>query len=68
MKNAFKVVVLGSPMVGKTTLIEEAIYGNHYRLNRPYTPTNEDIYCALIEYEKNLKEKIFFYDYAGVCI
>ena len=66
MKNAFKVAVLGSPRVGKTTIIDEAIYGNHYRLKNPYEPTSEDIYCAMVEYDKNSREKIFLYDYGGM--
>lgn len=66
MKNSFKVVVLGSPRVGKTTIIDEAIYGNHYRLKNPYEPTSEDIYCAMVEYDKNSREKIFLYDYGGM--
>ena len=65
MKSVYKVVVLGAPRVGKTTILEEAIYGNHYRLNTPYEPTIEDIYCGVVDTEKNTREKIYFYDYAG---
>lgn len=57
--------MLGSPNVGKTTLIDVAIYGNLSRLTKDYEPTIEDIYTALIEYDRNLREKLFIYDYSG---
>ena len=66
MKNVYKVVVLGSPKVGKTTLIEEAMYGNRVRLNGPYEPTLEDIYCVSVDIDSKTRDKMYLYDYSGV--
>ena len=66
MKVFHKIVVLGSPRIGKTTILEEAVYGNKFRLKTHYEPTIEDIYCGLVETDKKLKEKVYFYDYAGI--
>ena len=66
MKTFHKIVVLGSPRIGKTTILEEAVYGNKFRLKTHYEPTSEDIYCGLVETDKKSREKVFLYDYAGV--
>lgn len=67
MKNAFKIAVLGMSKVGKTTIIEETIYGNKERLTAPYEPTADDIYCALVDIDsKPTREKVYFYDYEGL--
>lgn len=66
MRNTYKIAILGSKRTGKTTLIEEAIYGNGRRLRSAYEPSLDDVYCANVEIDKKIKEKVYFYDYAGI--
>ncbi|CAH0550928.1 unnamed protein product [Brassicogethes aeneus] len=65
MGKTSKVVVCGMKGVGKTTILEQVIYG-HITDQREYTPTIEDIYVANIESDKGTKEKVRFYDTAGI--
>lgn len=66
MKSLYKVVVLGAPATGKTTIIEEALYGNRHRLMSQYEGTIEDTYCGLIDSDRKTRERVYFYDYAGI--
>lgn len=82
MGKTSKVVVCGMKGVGKTSILEQAIYGNlsekTVRLNwvcifvsfiqnfQEIYPTIEDIYVANIESDRGIKEKIRFYDTAGI--
>ncbi|CAH1962631.1 unnamed protein product [Acanthoscelides obtectus] len=60
-----KVVVCGMKGVGKTTILEQVIYGNITEKTELH-PTIEDIYVANIESDKGTKEKVRFYDTAGI--
>ncbi|XP_057325330.1 NF-kappa-B inhibitor-interacting Ras-like protein [Microplitis mediator] len=60
-----KVVVCGMKGVGKTAMIEQLIYGNVSSKTEIH-PTIEDIYSANIETDRGTKEKIQFYDTAGL--
>ncbi|CAG9860412.1 unnamed protein product [Phyllotreta striolata] len=60
-----KVVVCGMKGVGKTTILEQAIYG-HVNEKLDLHPTIEDIYVANIESDKGTKEKLRLYDTAGI--
>lgn len=51
--------------VGKTTLLEQLIYGNVSPKSEIH-PTIEDIYVANIETDRGTKEKVRFYDTAGL--
>ena len=66
MKTLYKVVILGAPATGKTTILEEGIFGNRARLSSQYEATIEDVYCALIDTDRKTRERIYFYDYAGI--
>uniref|UniRef100_A0ABM0MWJ9 NF-kappa-B inhibitor-interacting Ras-like protein 2-like n=1 Tax=Saccoglossus kowalevskii TaxID=10224 RepID=A0ABM0MWJ9_SACKO len=61
-----KVVVCGSPSVGKTAILEQAIYGSHIAGQSNDFPTVEDIYVSMIETERGVKEKVRFYDTGGL--
>eukprot|EP00112_Aurelia_sp_Birch-Aquarium-sp1_P014327 Seg3083.3 transcript_id=Seg3083.3/GoldUCD/mRNA.D3Y31 product="NF-kappa-B inhibitor-interacting Ras-like protein 1" protein_id=Seg3083.3/GoldUCD/D3Y31 len=63
-KNNFKVVMLGAQLAGKTSLIEQCIYGV-YEDGMTF-PTVEDTYEAWIEVDKGQREKIRIYDTAGL--
>ena len=55
-------VVCGARGCGKTSVLEKLIYGN----NGPFSSTIEDVYVANIETDRGTKEKIRFYDTAGL--
>ena len=73
-----KVVVCGARGCGKTSILEKVIYDNNgvsgsrtgsvilYVLLQPFSATVEDVYVANIETDRGTKEKIRFYDTAGV--
>ncbi|XP_043267536.1 NF-kappa-B inhibitor-interacting Ras-like protein [Venturia canescens] len=65
MGKTTKVVVCGMKGVGKTALLEQLIYGNVTTKNEIH-PTIEDIYVANIETDRGTKEKVRFYDTAGL--
>ncbi|XP_066249243.1 NF-kappa-B inhibitor-interacting Ras-like protein [Euwallacea similis] len=65
MGKTSKVVVCGMKGVGKTAILEQVIYGNITPQSELH-PTIEDIYVANIESDKGAREKIRFYDTAGM--
>uniref|UniRef100_A0A2S2NNH5 NF-kappa-B inhibitor-interacting Ras-like protein n=1 Tax=Schizaphis graminum TaxID=13262 RepID=A0A2S2NNH5_SCHGA len=65
MVKNYRVVVFGVKGVGKTAILEQAIYG-HFSKNYKLWPTIEDIYQASIEIGKNIREQVRFYDTAGL--
>lgn len=65
MPKTSKVVVCGLAGTGKTSILEQLIYGN-YKPEMVYCPTIEDIYVAQIETNRGTKEKVRFYDTAGL--
>lgn len=60
-----KIVVCGHTGVGKTAAIEQLIFGNHI-IGTPMHPTIEDIYTAMIETDRGVKEKVRIYDTGGL--
>ncbi|KAF5298858.1 hypothetical protein FQA39_LY11670 [Lamprigera yunnana] len=65
MGKTSKVVVCGMKGVGKTSILQQVIYG---QLPDKWAlfPTIEDIYVANIETDRGTREKIRFYDTAGI--
>ena len=69
MRSHYKVVVLGAKQTGKTSILGQVINGSKHKLTSNYEPTIEDIFGALVENDRQTKEKIYFFDFAGmVCI
>ncbi|KAI4500524.1 hypothetical protein M0802_004486 [Mischocyttarus mexicanus] len=60
-----RVVVCGMKGVGKTALLEQLIHGSVTPKTEIH-PTIEDIYVANIETERGTKERVRFYDTAGL--
>ncbi|KAG8240431.1 hypothetical protein J437_LFUL003145 [Ladona fulva] len=60
-----KVVVCGMKGVGKTSILEQLIYGNLTKETELYS-TIEDIYVANVETDRGTREKLRFYDTAGL--
>ncbi|XP_011692152.1 PREDICTED: NF-kappa-B inhibitor-interacting Ras-like protein [Wasmannia auropunctata] len=65
MGKTTRVVVCGMKGVGKTALLEQLVYGN-IDAKTEIHPTIEDIYVANIETDRGTKEKVRFYDTAGL--
>lgn len=65
MGKTSKIVVCGMKGVGKTAVLEQLIYGN-VNLKSSFYPTIEDIYVANIETDRGTKERVCFYDTAGL--
>lgn len=65
MGKSSKVVICGMKGVGKTAILEQLIYGN-VNLKSSFYPTIEDIYVANIETDRGTKERVCFYDTAGL--
>ncbi|XP_021002917.1 NF-kappa-B inhibitor-interacting Ras-like protein 2 [Parasteatoda tepidariorum] len=57
-----KVLICGYRSSGKTSILEQLIYGN-FPCNA--YPTIEDTYCALVNTDRGVKERLRFYDTAG---
>ena len=57
-----KVVVCGTKHSGKTSILEQAIYGNF----GPFQETHEDIYEVNVETERGGAEHIRLYDTEGI--
>ncbi|KAG8281790.1 NF-kappa-B inhibitor-interacting Ras-like protein [Homalodisca vitripennis] len=65
MGKTTRVIVCGMKSVGKTAILEQAIYGN-YNKDSFLQATIEDIYVACVETERGTREKVRFYDTAGL--
>lgn len=65
MGKTCKVVVCGELSAGKTSLLEQLIYGSH-EVGANMISTIEDTYVAYIDTDRGQKEKVHFYDTAGV--
>lgn len=65
MGKTSKVVIFGQRASGKTSLLEQLIYG-HFIPENEVTPTIEDVYVANIDSDRGIKEKIRFYDTPGL--
>lgn len=60
-----KVIVCGQAAVGKTAILEQIVNGDHV-VGSPMFSTIEDIYVALVDTDRGQKEKVHFYDTAGL--
>lgn len=60
-----KILVCGHAGVGKTAIIEQLMYNNH-DFGAPVHPTIEDIYTAMIETDRGVKEKVRIFDTGGL--
>ncbi|BES90890.1 Miro-like protein [Nesidiocoris tenuis] len=61
MGKTAKVVLIGKKGVGKTAVLEQAIYGKLTK-STFLQSTIEDIYVASVETDRGVKEKLRFYD------
>ncbi|GFS04870.1 NF-kappa-B inhibitor-interacting Ras-like protein 1 [Elysia marginata] len=61
MGKSNKVVVCGCSGVGKTAILDQLLYGNHVVGSETH-PTMEDIYTAVIETDRGVKEKVRIFD------
>uniref|UniRef100_A0A0A9YF13 NF-kappa-B inhibitor-interacting Ras-like protein n=1 Tax=Lygus hesperus TaxID=30085 RepID=A0A0A9YF13_LYGHE len=61
MGKTAKVVVVGKKGVGKTAILEQAIYGKLTK-STFLQSTIEDVYVANVETDRGVKEKLRFYD------
>ncbi len=66
MRTHNKVVVLGAKQCGKTSILDQVINGSKHKLKTDYEPTIEDIYGSIVETDRQTKEKIYFFDFAGM--
>nr|XP_056713684.1 NF-kappa-B inhibitor-interacting Ras-like protein 1 [Euleptes europaea] len=65
MGKGYKVVVCGMASVGKTAILEQILYGNHI-VGMECSATVEDVYMALAETDRGVKEQLRLYDTKGV--
>ncbi|XP_007421750.1 NF-kappa-B inhibitor-interacting Ras-like protein 1 isoform X1 [Python bivittatus] len=65
MGKGFKVVVCGMSSVGKTAILEQVLYGNH-SVGEECSRTIEDVYVAVAETDRGLKEQLRLYDTRGL--
>ncbi|XP_039253172.1 NF-kappa-B inhibitor-interacting Ras-like protein 2 [Styela clava] len=63
MVKTCKLVVCGAPGVGKTTILENAIYGEY--ASKDIMHTREDCYLAQIETDRGVKEQVRIQDTSG---
>lgn len=66
MGRTSRVIVVGGKGTGKTSILERAIYANSMLDKQPYIPTLEDTYVGIVETERGTREKLRFYDTAGL--
>uniref|UniRef100_A0A2K6MH02 NFKB inhibitor interacting Ras like 2 n=2 Tax=Rhinopithecus TaxID=542827 RepID=A0A2K6MH02_RHIBE len=57
MGKSCKVVVCGQASVGKTSILEQLLYGNHV-VGSEMIETQEDIYVGSIETDRGVREQI----------
>ncbi|XP_010633795.1 NF-kappa-B inhibitor-interacting Ras-like protein 2 isoform X2 [Fukomys damarensis] len=65
MGKSCKVVVCGQASVGKTSILEQLLYGNHV-VGSEMMETQEDIYVGSIETDRGVREQVRFYDTRGL--
>ncbi|XP_060541759.1 NF-kappa-B inhibitor-interacting Ras-like protein 1 isoform X2 [Pantherophis guttatus] len=65
MGKGFKVLVCGMRSVGKTAILEQVLYGNH-TTGEECSRTMEDVYVAVAETDRGLKEQLRLYDTQGL--
>lgn len=65
IKGFSKILVIGAPTVGKTSIIEQVVYGNYFAEKVMY-PTIEDTYDAWIDADRGQKERIRIFDLKGL--
>lgn len=65
MGKSCKVVVCGQAAVGKTSILEQLLYGNHV-IGSEMIETQEDIYVGSIETDRGVREQVRFYDTRGL--
>ncbi|KAG8512921.1 NF-kappa-B inhibitor-interacting Ras-like protein 2 [Galemys pyrenaicus] len=65
MGKSCKVVVCGQASVGKTSILEQLLYGNHV-VGSEMIETQEDIYVGSIETDRGVREQVRFYDTRGL--
>lgn len=65
MGRTSRVVVVGAKETGKTSILERAIFANS-TIDKQYIPTVEDTYVGIVETERGTREKLRFYDTAGL--
>lgn len=65
MGKSCKVVVCGQSAVGKTSILEQLLYGNHV-VGSEMIETQEDIYVGSIETDRGVREQVRFYDTRGL--
>ncbi|KAL9969483.1 hypothetical protein ACROYT_G021703 [Oculina patagonica] len=65
MPKCLRLVVVGGSCVGKTAVIEQAVFGNHSP-GQPTFHTVEDIYEVQLDTDRGVKERIRIFDTAGV--
>lgn len=65
MPKFLRLVVVGGGCVGKTAVIEQAVFGNHSP-GQPMFHTIEDIYEVQLDTERGVKERVRIFDTAGV--
>ncbi|XP_054165005.1 NF-kappa-B inhibitor-interacting Ras-like protein 1 [Oppia nitens] len=66
MKSHYKVVVLGAKQTGKTSILDQVINGSKHKFSTNYEPTIEDIFGAVIDTDRQTKEKIYLFDFSGM--
>ncbi|XP_057314005.1 NF-kappa-B inhibitor-interacting Ras-like protein 1 [Hydractinia symbiolongicarpus] len=64
-KSFSKIIVLGASSIGKTTIIEQIVYGN-YNPEKEMHPTIEDSYDAWVDADRGQKERIRIFDVKGL--
>ncbi|XP_054080084.1 NF-kappa-B inhibitor-interacting Ras-like protein 2 isoform X2 [Rissa tridactyla] len=57
MGKSCKVVVCGQASVGKTSILEQLLYGNHV-VGSEMIETQEDIYVGSIETDRGVREQV----------
>lgn len=64
-RTIYRIAVLGKSGVGKTSLLENLVYGRVYRTLPQLLPTIEDIYDCTVTTERGIEERVHVYDTSG---